>query len=298
MSIEIRYKCVSLWLALGMLTLVVAVSAFGQQASQNNDSQKIAAPAANDAVLVALVAPAAPATNAMSAPPPASSFSWTGFYVGGRVGFGMSHGDTSFSPLPSAVQFVNLAPQTLRPNASGALVGGQAGFNWQTHRHFVLGVEADQSWSGVDGTITINPIKQNNGTPFPGAGFVRAKQTTTWLGTVRGRLGFAPISRLLIYGTGGLAYGHVIYLADTNFRPVGTTDYLSSFDKNKTGSVAGGGVEVATSRRWSVKAEYLHLDMGTESTVVNANPLLPPFQVGYKFETTAHILSAGLNFRF
>jgi outer membrane immunogenic protein len=90
----------------------------------------------------------------------------------------------------------------------------------------------------------------------------------------------------------------VIFVGDTNFRPVGTTDYLSFFDKNKAGSVAGAGAEFAASRRWSVKGEYLHVDLGTESTVVNASPLLPPFQVAYRFETSTHILSAGVNFRF
>lgn len=306
MSIEIRSKRVSRWLALGALTLAFAGSALGQQASQDkvkeSIQQKIVAPSDNqDAVLVALVEPApAPATTVApvpSAPPPASSYSWTGFYVGGNVGFGMGNGDTSFSPLPTAAQFVNLAPQTLHPNPNGVQAGAQFGFNWQVHR-FVLGAETDLSYADIDGTVRFTPIIQNNGTPFPGAGFVQARQDITWFGTARGRLGFAPISRLLLYGTGGLAYGHVIYLAETNFRPVGTTDYLSSFNKNKTGFAAGAGVEVIAGRRWSVKAEYLHLDMGSEATVVNANPLLPPFQVGYHFDTTAQIVRGGINFRF
>ncbi|WP_423754295.1 outer membrane protein, partial [Brucella melitensis] len=30
-----------------------------------------------------------------------------------------------------------------------------------------------------------------------------------WFGTVRARLGFTPTERLMVYGTGGLAYGKV-----------------------------------------------------------------------------------------
>jgi outer membrane immunogenic protein len=297
MTFKTGYTCVCRWLVVGALALAMAGVAVGQAVNteKNSSDQQVQG---NDVVTVSLTEPAASAPNTMSAPP-ASSFSWTGFYVGGHVGFGgWGNSGTSFTPLPSAAQFFNLAPQTLKPRPSGPLVGGQGGFNWQASKHFVLGAEGDIAWSDIDGTVTISPITQNNGTPFPGTGFVRARRNITWLGTVRARLGFAPIPRLLIYGTGGLAYGHVIFLGDTNFRPVGTTDYLSFFDKNKAGSVAGAGVEFATSRRWSVKAEYLHVDLGSESTVVNAVPSLPPFQVAYGFETSTHILSAGVNFRF
>src|SRR5262249_48864000 len=122
------------------------------------------------------------------------------------------------TPLPSAAQFFNLAPQTLNPRPSGSLAGGQTGFNWQASKHFVLGAEGDIAWSDIDGTLTVSPIRQNNGTPVPGTGFGRARQNITWLGTVRAHLGFAPIPRLLVYGTGGLAYGHVIWVTPTSGR--------------------------------------------------------------------------------
>jgi outer membrane immunogenic protein len=226
------------------------------------------------------------------------SYSWTGIYVGVHIGHGSGTSDTTFNPLPTATQFVNLAPQTLAPDPSGALGGGQFGANWQ-HGHFVLGAEFDFSASGMDGTKTITPITQNNGTPFPGAGFVSAHQDTRWVSTLRPRLGVTLVPRLLVYGTGGLAFAYVHESAITDFRPVGTTQYPAAINGTKKGWVGGFGAEIGLTRRWSVKGEYLHYNLGTDSQTVNATPLLPPFQVAYTFgDTTANIVNFGLNFRF
>jgi outer membrane immunogenic protein len=305
MSIEISSRCVSRWLALGALMLAVAGSAFGQQeANQEKESTTAAPTSGQDAVLVALVEPGpAPATATAPAPMAPSSamapsFSWTGFYAGINIGGANGNGDTSVTPLPTAAQFVNLLPQTLHPDPGGVVGGGQFGFNLQ-RGVFVIGGEFDLSGSGIDGTKTVAPITQNNGTPFPGAGnHITVQQNTSWFGTIRGRLGIAPVPRLLIYGTGGLAFGHVNGTADTDFRPTGTEHYPASFDETKSGFAAGAGAELAFGHRWSVRGEYLHFDLG--STTVTANPAipLPPFQVRYVWETTANVYRFGLNFKF
>ena len=59
------------------------------------------------------------------------SYNWSGFYIGGNVGYGWGDADTSFNPLPSAAAFVNLAPTTLGPDPQGVVGGVQAGYNWQ-----------------------------------------------------------------------------------------------------------------------------------------------------------------------
>jgi outer membrane immunogenic protein len=297
MNIALCVKSVPRRLAFVALALTVA-SAYGQQQpSPEKESNS------RDAVLLASAAPA-PATTTIAAPAPAppsmasGSNSWTGFYLGVSIGHGWGSSDTAFNPLPSATQFVNLAPQTLHPDPSGILGGGQVGFDWQ-RSHFVLGAEFDFLASGMDGTKTITPITQNNGTPFPGAGFVSAHQDTDWVGMFRPRLGITPVPRLLVYGTGGVAFAHVTEFAITDFRPVGTTRYPAFFDETKTGWVVGAGAEVRIARRFSVKGEYLHYDLGKDSQTVNAIPLLPPFQVAYTFgNTTANIVNFGLNFRF
>ena len=231
--------------------------------------------------------------------PSAGSYDWEGVYIGGHVGWGRGRADTTFTPLPTATLFVDMAPTGLRPEPSGINGGVQAGYNWQTG-HFVFGAEADFSWSRMSATSTVTPIIRNNGTPFPGTSFLTAHQDTKWFGTVRPRAG-AAFDRVFLYGTGGLAYGHVNHAANSDFRPVGPPGpfrYPASLSKTKTGWTVGGGAEVAISKHWSWKAEYLYYDLRKESATANPVPANPPFQVAYTWETRAHTFNTGVNFRF
>jgi outer membrane immunogenic protein len=223
---------------------------------------------------------------------------WTGFYVGAHAGYGFSDFDTSLQPLPSAAAFVNLRPTAIEADGDGFFGGIQIGYNHQFGA-FVLGVENDLSGSDINGTRTVRPIIQNNGTPFPGTGpHITVHQETDWFGTFRGRLGFTPFCRLLLYATGGLAFGDVQYSADTEFRPTGTVHYPASFSETKVGWTAGAGAEIALNRRWSVKLEYLYFDLGDASFTANPTPALPPFQIRYNWETAFYTVDAGLNFKF
>src|SRR5712691_6521246 len=150
------------------------------------------------------VATGSPRPNS-PAPAPTTSYNWTGGYVGGHAGWGRGRGNTTFTPLPNATQFIDMTPTTLRPDPSGFSGGAQGGYNWQTG-HFVIGGETDISWSRMSGTATVTPIIKNNGTPFPGTGFLVTHQDTKWFGTARARAG-AAFGRVFLYGTGGLAYG-------------------------------------------------------------------------------------------
>jgi len=231
--------------------------------------------------------------------PSATSYDWTGAYIGGHIGWGWGRANTTFTPLPTAALFNSLAPTTLRPEPRGLSGGAQAGYNWQTG-HFVVGAEADFSWSRMSGTATVTPIIRNNGTPFPGNGALTAHQDTKWFGTLRPRAGVA-FDRVFLYGTGGLAYGHVNYAANTDFRPVGPPgpfQYPASISKTKTGWTVGGGVEIGINQHWSWKAEYLYYDLRKESSTANPVPANPPFQVAYTWETKAHTFNTGVNFRF
>jgi outer membrane immunogenic protein len=228
---------------------------------------------------------------------PVAVYNWTGFYIGGNVGYGWGNGDTFFNPLPSGVTFVNLLPQTLSPDPKGVLGGAQAGYNWQVGR-FVLGVEADIQGADISGTATQSPIIQNNATPFPGAGFLSTHEKLEWFGTARLRAGYTPVDRLLLYVTGGVAYGDVNYSAQTDFRPVGTVQYPAAFTKTKVGWTAGGGAEWAFAQNWSAKVEYLYMDLGNESTVANPVPANPPFQVGYNWKTQEQLVRVGVNYKF
>jgi len=300
------------WATLAALVLTIGSgfsrSAFGQTQTAQVKGQEQLLAKADAAPLAAIsVAPvtAAPANSAPVPPPPSSSFSWTGFYVGVNVGHGSSDGDTFVNPLPTAAIFVNLLPQTLNLDPSGSLGGGQIGYNHQ-FGHFVVGVEADIDAAGIQETTLVTPIIQNNHTPFPGTppgNDITVHQNTDVISTVRPRFGFA-FGHLLLYGTGGLAIAHIGYTANTDFHPVGTEQYPANFSKTQKGWAAGGGAEVAIGGGFSLKGEYLRYDVGSQQSFT-ANPVpafppsAPPFQIAYTWHTSsAQLFRFGANYRF
>jgi outer membrane immunogenic protein len=232
----------------------------------------------------------------MAAPAPSCPINWGGFYIGVNGGYSWGDADTSFNPLPDPVSFVNIEPITLSPDPTGFIGGGQIGYNWQWNS-FVLGVETDFQGSSMDGSTTNDPIINLNGTSNAAGTFIEARQSTDWLGTFRAKIGFVPFCRLLVYGTGGLAYGHVNYFADTDFTAQGGPFYLSSFDRTEVGWTVGAGLEYALSTHWSIRAEYLYYDLGNESSTAPASDGRP-FQMHYDWNTTANIVRGGLNFKF
>jgi outer membrane immunogenic protein len=228
----------------------------------------------------------------------APSFNWTGPYVGLHVGNGWGNADTSFSPRPNAVSFADLAPTSLSPDPSGPFGGIQAGYNYQSGC-FVVGIEADFSWSGMSGSQTVSPIIRNDGTPFAGGGVLSASEEIKWFGTLRPRFGYTVTPSLLVYGTGGLAYGDVSYSANTDFRPLFATFYPASVSSTKVGWTVGGGFEYAVAKNWTIKTEYLYMDLGDQSAIANpSTPVSVPYKVGYNWETKAHLVSIGLNYKF
>jgi outer membrane immunogenic protein len=243
--------------------------------------------------------------KAPAAAPPLPMYSWTGFYVGGNIGYGWGNGDTDFIPLPTAAGFINLAPTTLSTDPKGVIGGIQLGYNWQMAT-WVFGVEADFQGSGIKGDVALSPFLQNTGATFNGT--LSASEDIKWFGTLRGRVGYLVTPAVLLYATGGLAYGHVDYAANANFTPQGTQQYPAAFSKTKAGWTAGAGVEWAFANNWSVKFEYLYFDLGDESTIANGIPGLAGgscgggptvfCQVGYNWETTGNIVRGGVNYKF
>ena len=102
-----------------------------------------------------------------------------------------------------------------------------------------------------------------------------------WYGTVRGRLGFLFTPTLLVYGTGGLAYGGVNTTVNHNTLMVsfpltsqGLAPGSASFSDTRVGWTAGGGLEWMFMPNWSAKVEYLYTDLGTTSlSTFGARPL-------------------------
>jgi outer membrane immunogenic protein len=179
--------------------------------------------------------------------PPA--WSWTGFYIGINGGGGFGRSDFS-APFP-----------TDSFNTSGGLIGGTLGYNYQMD-NVVLGVEGDIDWSNIRGSA---PCAATS-----------CETRNNWLGTARGRLGYA-FGNFMPYVTGGLAVGDI----KSSIAGVGEAT------ETKAGWTAGGGVEAHINGPWSVKAEYLFVDLGRGGSVLGSDS---------KFQT--HIVRAGLNYKF
>ena len=185
---------------------------------------------------------------------PTSDMRWSGFYVGIQGGYGW--GDTEHrTAVNSSGTF----------DTSGGLVGVTWGTNWQ-RGNWVYGLESDFSFSSIDGDFTTLTCL---GTCFTD---IRT------LSTSRVRLGYG-MDRSLVYVTGGLAYGNV---------RAGIRD---SFDDDETrfGWTLGAGIEWAFAPRWSLKAEYLHVDLGDRR---NYSALGTSIDV----DITADIARVGLNY--
>ncbi len=222
-------------------------------------------------------------------------YDWTGFYVGGNAGYGWSRAASSLEYLLNGVPMPITAgvPDSYRNNSSGFIGGGQVGYNFQINRT-VLGIEADLSYSDVHIDNTINGTTAA-ATPFTST----QSQKLKWLATLRGRVGYTPNDALLLYVTGGLAFGRVEDSTRLAFNTVGGTTYFGSGTSTRSGWTVGGGAEYGISTNLSAKLEYLYFDLGRTS-LNGIDVLFPgnPFQTHAQFDHNGHIARLGLNYRF
>ena len=233
------------------------------------------------------------------APAVAPVTNWSGLYVGGNLGYGWGSGNTDFSFLPSPAEFGS-NNTTLGARSSGVIGGAQLGYNWQIGS-LVTGLEADIQGSGIKGSARAIPTLVGTAIPDPGS-VLSSEHKLSWFGTVRGRLGVTVTPELLLYGTGGLAYGRVDASANwfESFDAggdVGQFQAPASISKTKVGWTAGAGAEWMFARNWSAKLEYLYLDLGSDSAIGNVTPVTGA-QVGYTWHTRENIARVGVNYHF
>jgi outer membrane immunogenic protein len=189
------------------------------------------------------------------APAPAV-WGWTGFYLGVHGGCGWLQ-----SPTPGnyAVDLSEIGEATAftTETATGCFGGGQIGYNYQLPNSIVVGVEADLSFANLRSSFI-----WTQGGAFGDLNNWESKLSA--FGTVRARLGYAT-GQLLPYVTGGLAWGRnqltvVCPISCDSFGdPATSSDTIIHF-----GWVIGAGAEYAFTRNWSVKAEYLHVELASE----------------------------------
>lgn len=247
----------------------------------------------------ALAADMAPRYSKAPMMAPAAVYSWTGFYIGGNVGYGWFDRDSTLSaPNAASVAFYGPAlaagalPSVYGIDPRGWLGGGQVGYNWQSGM-WVFGVEADLQGADIKGTVA----RATTGIP----GFVpigaAATEKLDWFGTVRGRVGIAA-NTALFYVTGGLAYGHVGH-AFATAAPAAGQSAAGADSQVDIGYTVGAGVEWAFNNNWSVKGEYLYMDLGNRTTTAFGITGTP---VGATLNLRTHdqynIVRVGLNYKW
>jgi outer membrane immunogenic protein len=227
-------------------------------------------------------------------------FSWTGLYGGVNIGYGWSESSVAAGAV-IAPGFLPVQSMWSFPvgSVNGVIGGGQLGYNYQfAGTAFVVGLEVD--FQGADLTGGANGI---GASPFAGfAPIVWTRQTIDWFGTVRGRLGYSILPNLLVYGTGGFAYGG----GSTRFALASLSGFVNAWGSEgdtRTGWTAGGGVEWAFWPNWSAKVEYLYVDLenspGLVSTATFAGAVIPGwFAVNNGHTNRFHTVRAGLNYHF
>jgi high affinity Mn2+ porin len=216
--------------------------------------------------LLAFGAPASAADLPFKAPVSRTLYDWSGWYLGGHVGYGGGSFGPGTNPLPEqGVVF---------PHSITGLIGGyQAGYSRQLSNRVVLGIEADASFTGPLDVVAVSDA------PF--------HTTIDYVGTVRGRVGYA-FGSLLPYVTGGLAWGHT----HVNINDAGG-DIVATPGANQIGWSAGAGVEWAVSGNWSAKLEYDYIDLSRRIYDLSTFGSAP-----VSVDPNIHLVKLGLNYRF
>ena len=231
-----------------------------------------------------------------------AAYDWTGFYLGANGGYGWdADGSNELSTdnntpvnLGDSIEFSRGSIGDL--DSEGWFGGLQTGYNLQSGM-IVFGAEADIQLSDINDSISGDFSNPDGTVPLSGA----TSLDLDWFGTVRGRLGVA-FDRLLIYGTGGVAFGGIDTSMDALEPPAELFETHLNSSGTEVGYVIGAGAEFAFNDSWTMKLEYQYIDFGTVSD--NA----PVFDIGTTdptgetassdIDAAFHTVRLGINFSF
>jgi outer membrane immunogenic protein len=241
------------------------------------------------------------ADMAIKAPIPVPVDSWTGCYIGGNIGYGGGLDESiSFTGAAQPGFFSNNQfPVSIPVNPKGINGGGQIGCNLQVQQ-WLFGFETDLQGSDikVSDSLSPNPIA---GTQYVTSGFESRK----WFGTARARVGLLASPQVLLYATGGLAYGDTELSFNTQPATspavncaLGAACVAGTASGTSIGWTAGAGLEWMFARNWSVKAEYLFIDLGAVSATGATVTAIPPGSYTAATDFREHIARVGVNYKF
>jgi outer membrane immunogenic protein len=236
--------------------------------------------AATVLVVAGLASPLLAADLPLKAPPkPVAAVNWTGCYVGVTAGANYGHTDGFISTNQSNLG--NVPALALNPGVNmtggfdvkpGALVGGYGGCNYQFANRFVIGAEADGAYAWKSSWAKLVP----NGIQLARFG----NPNDLWeisersLVTARIRFGFLPTDRWLVYVTGGAAWADVNTFETITTFPTPPETWSQSHWRS--GWTVGVGTEYMLGRGWTVRGEFLYVDLGSWNTFTNMpNPTIP-----------------------
>ncbi len=220
---------------------------------------------ARAADLPARVQPVAPAAFA-------PSFSWTGFYVGGELGWIRTDPNYTTGAVLLGTPFL----VSSATGKDGLSYGILAGYNYQAG-NVVLGVEGDfEGW-------TVGQIRYTSIT----GDFLTAH--SKWGGSIRGRLGFAA-DRALFYVAGGAAFV-------SSRTSIPTTGISIGDDDIRVGWTVGAGVDYAFTNNWFTGLEYRYSQFESKSFVYPI-PVLNLGTIGLKQDLSNNQVTARIGYRF
>lgn len=270
-------------------------------------SSRIIVPVLAAGFSIGLMATAWAADIAPAYAPMVSPFSWTGLYIGGNAGLALQNASGTSNFIDTADGSSN--PQSDQGTSSGFIGGAQVGYNWQVAPNWVLGLEGD--WDAVRTKYSF--CRQTDITSAAcqdtGDGFESIASQTNWLATARGRVG-VTLDRVMFYGTGGAAWGNIKTTESLNCSSLGCgavslvpVAASATFTQTRVGWVGGLGVEGMLDPNWSIKAEWLHVDLGnmsnTLSTIGDSGGVPPPTvqSAVWSRDETFDIFRVGVNYK-
>lgn len=210
------------------------------------------------------------------------AYNWSGAYFGGQAGYGWSSttsGPTTAFDDPEDA-FVEGA---FSYSGTGFIGGAEAGYNWQSGP-LVIGLVGDVSAANITGSVSNSVYNYT------------LSSTLNWLSTARVNIG-APLGNLLVYGTGGIAFGNISSTLNDFYADDGGTTITSNLNTNAVGWTVGAGIAAPVGHNWFVKAEYLYADLGTQNYSLS-EPDPGWAQINGSNHTTANILRASVDYKF